>query len=354
MITETDKMLRHLGHACAFTNRPDLKFDDCSVIYLPYRVCEDCYMLFETTNDIKNYQIEIANYFRIPVDPINFGMYTYKKESVKRGDISMKLEKKNEINYNEINTRESIPLTQSDYTNTHTDSQNKYLKSKTSIFSREVKKVYHMHRILIMFTDLILNENVKLPNKDLFLRFNFLGNYYKVKLGTYYEELDYCNINFFKIFYIICEENKGFIEYVEKNRFLEVMLGYYKEDQKGEEVKKNNSLIFNSKIVIEDKDICNRKEEFVEFAKVELSLQGLKYGEKYRNTLNGLMFKQEHPHYVAKLRCLIRISNEVKDKDISDKSKDGRDVYKNIDITKINCKKHFNVIYHYKILNTFH
>jgi hypothetical protein len=342
---ETDKMLKHLGNTCAFTDRPDLKFDDCSVIYLPYRVCEDCYLLFETTNNIKNCQIEIANYFRIPVDPINFGMYYYKKQSNKRGDIKIKLEeKKNEINLNDLTTHEFNPQDESQYVNNFSDFNNEYLQTKTSVHSTRVNKVYHMHRILIMFTDLFLNENVKLPDKELFLLFNFLGNYYKVKLGSYYEELDYCNINFFKMFYIICEESKGFIDYVEKNRFMEVKLGYYKEHKTGDEQTKNFSLIFNQNIVIEDKDICNRKEDFVEFAKVELSLQGLKYGEMYRNTLNGLMFKQDHPHYVAKLRCLIRISTEGRERDFSDKSKDGKEVYKNIDVTKLNCRMHFNVI----------
>ena len=50
------------------------------MIYLSYRVCEDCYLLFETLNDIKNHQIEIANYFRNPVDKVNFGFGYYTKE----------------------------------------------------------------------------------------------------------------------------------------------------------------------------------------------------------------------------------------------------------------------------------
>ena len=34
-------------------------------------------------NDIKNYQIQIANYFRIPVDPVNFSVNYFNKASTK-------------------------------------------------------------------------------------------------------------------------------------------------------------------------------------------------------------------------------------------------------------------------------
>ena len=83
MILETDKMLKHVQFDKSKFNvidRPDLKHTDYSMIYLPYRVCEDCYLLFETLNDIKNYQIEIANLFRNPVNKVNFGFGFYTKE----------------------------------------------------------------------------------------------------------------------------------------------------------------------------------------------------------------------------------------------------------------------------------
>jgi hypothetical protein len=86
MIIETVKLLKHIGNNITFIERPDLKHTDCSMIYLPYRVCEDCYLLFETMNDIKNYQIEIANYFRNPVDAVNFGVdYFVKEKEMNRG-----------------------------------------------------------------------------------------------------------------------------------------------------------------------------------------------------------------------------------------------------------------------------
>lgn len=92
-------------------------------------------------------------------------------------------------------------------------------------------------------------------------------------------------------------------------------------------------------ISVEDSDICKNIEDFVEFASVEVSLQGLKYGEKYRNSLNGLLFKKEKPHYVGKLRCLIRISKENRDRE----DKSGKDSHKSFDITKYNLRKHFNL-----------
>ena len=41
MIFETDKMLKHLGININWINRPDLHHNDSTVVYLPYRVCED-------------------------------------------------------------------------------------------------------------------------------------------------------------------------------------------------------------------------------------------------------------------------------------------------------------------------
>jgi len=79
MILETDIMLKLVGINVNFIERPDLKHMDSSIIYLPYRVCEDCYLLFETMNEVKNNQIEIANYFKIPVDHVNFGVEIYSK-----------------------------------------------------------------------------------------------------------------------------------------------------------------------------------------------------------------------------------------------------------------------------------
>ena len=60
--------------------------------------------------------------------------------------------------------------------------------------------------------------------------------------------------------------------------------------------------------VIQDNDICEDFKNFVPFATADLSTQGLKYGTNYRNNLNGLLFKRDEPHYVGKLRCVIRKS----------------------------------------------
>jgi hypothetical protein len=338
MIIETDRMLKHIGNHITFIERPDLKHTDCSMIYLPYRVCEDCYLLFETMNDIKNYQIEIANFFRNPVDAINFGLDYYAKEEKIVQETEQKEEEESDRDdmTNSI-TEQGMMTTNMSQISTVT---NKILKTPDDYKrGEENKNNLYLYRIMIMFTDLFWNENLKLPHDELYLLFNFLGNWYKVKIRKYYEQLDYFNINFFKVFYIVCDQTSGFIEYVEKNRHMDIKLGYFETEHKKNEI---DPKIFNKDIVIEDVDICKNIEDFVEFASVELSLNGLKYGEKYRNSLNGLLFKREKPHYVGKLRCLIRISKEGKAREENSKN-DGKEVYKNFDISKYNLRKHFNV-----------
>ena len=75
-----------------------------------------------------------------------------------------------------------------------------------------------------MFTDIFLNEALTkiLAEQELFLLFNFLGNWYKLKISNFYKDLDYININFFKLFYIICDKNDGFSDYIEKNRVINI------------------------------------------------------------------------------------------------------------------------------------
>jgi len=86
-------------------------------------------------------------------------------------------------------------------------------------------------------------------------------------------------------------------------------LGHFiiNEEEEKNKVYKNMHHI----IKYEDKDICENLNNFVEFAKVELSLSGLKYGQKYRNNLNGLLFKQTKPFYVGNLNFIIRINKET-------------------------------------------
>jgi len=352
MILETDIMLKHVGINTSFIERPDLKHTDSSVIYLPYRVCEDCYLLFETMNEVKNSQIEIANYFNIPVNHLNFGVEIYSKPEtednleellfMKTSNNLNSTEKNKNINLNTNVTSNNqfggnyqssqYKTNPENYTNntnlTHSSVGNNgiidhNLIHKNSCQSKERKNF--LYRFLIMFTDILWNENITIPNEKLYIVFNIFGNWYKLKLNDHYPSIDYSNINFFKMFYVICEENYGFIDYIDKNRQMLVKIGHFIENP---EKQKDLDLakIFKRNIIIEDLDICNNIDEFVNFCSVELSLNAVRYADKYRNTLNGLLFKEDKPHYVGKLRCLIRVNKE-----------------KEIDVEKIICRQHFNV-----------
>ena len=386
MILETDNMLKHVQFEKIKFNivdRPDLKHTDYSMIYLPYRACEDCYLLFETLNDIKTYQIDIANLFRNPVNKVNFGFGFYTKEIVFEDKVELTKAQLNKIKMlnNEIDnlnkdedveddvvgiknnkTSSSNNLTQdnNDVDEENEDDTENNNNGNNNINKNELKltldsnksdnnknpkeinkqdnvdiitkrsKINNLYRILIIFNDIIWTEqDIKLPNKDLFLVYTFLGNYYKIPLtiDQFTKDLDYTLINFYKIYHIICTEPDGFIKWVEKNRYMEVKIGYFEkseEDKKKTEVKN----LLKKNIVIQDNDICEDINNFVPFATVDLSTQGLKYGTNYRNNLNGLLFKRDEPHYVGKLRCVIRISKVKKIKDI----------------TKYKLKNYFNLL----------
>ena len=392
MIIETENMLKHVEFNKIKFNvldRPDLRHTYYSMIYLPYRVCEDCYLLFETLNDIKDYQIEIANLFKIPVDTINFcfNYYTQIKEDKSKIKLTKKelknIEKKNKeiinmnINYEEelsesyddqkirskisenveINNESSLlPINDSnkiyneneEKININNNRNKNIIVNKTrnlkifrknfscqqiqnsknnnvtafndsNISSNEIKKPMNLYRILIMFNDLLWNNIEHIPKEDLFIVYSFLGNNYKIplKIESYIKDLDYTIINFQKIYHIICTEPEGFINFVEKNRYMEVKLGTFEkteEETKKKEVKK----LLRKDITIEDQDIVGPNELFIPFAGLDLSIQGLKYGTNYRNNLNGLLFKKDKPYYIGKLKCVIRIH---KVKEISDVSK---------------------------------
>ena len=387
MILETDNMLKHVQFEKIKFNivdRPDLKHTDYSMIYLPYRACEDCYLLFETLNDIKTYQIDIANLFRNPVNKVNFGFGFYTKEIVFEDKVELTKAQLNKIkmlnkeidNLNKDEddeddmvgiknnkTSSSNNLTQDNNDvdeENEDDTENNNNGNNNNINKNELKltldsnksdnnknpkeinkqdnvdritkrsKINNLYRILIIFNDIIWTEqDIKLPNKDLFLVYTFLGNYYKIPLtiDQFTKDLDYTLINFYKIYHIICTEPDGFIKWVEKNRYMEVKIGYFEkseEDKKKTEVKN----LLKKNIVIQDNDICDDINNFVPFATVDLSTQGLKYGTNYRNNLNGLLFKRDEPHYVGKLRCVIRISKVKKIKDI----------------TKYKLKNYFNLL----------
>ena len=383
MIIETENMLKHVEFNKIKFNvldRPDLRHTYYSMIYLPYRVCEDCYLLFETLNDIKDYQIEIANFFRIPVDKINFcfNYYTEIKEDKTKIKLTQKQlnnieklndeiskmnfkedeffeennneyefnsEKKAKIENNNILENEEIPEEndiiieeqEQDRINIENSKRinKKFLKKNYSAGmvrefeinknledqnkSTDNKKSLNLYQILIMFNDLIWNNVEQIPNEDLYIVYTFLGNSYKIpiKIEQYSKDLDYTIINFQKIYHIICTEPEGFINFVEKNRYMEVKLGTFEkieEEIKNKEVQK----LLRKNIVIEDQDICRENEKFKSFAGLDLSIMGLKYGTNYRNNLNGLLFKKDKPYYIGKLRCVIRIH---KVKEITDINK---------------------------------
>ena len=418
MIMETENMLKHVEFNKVKFNvldRPDLRHTYFSMIYLPYRVCEDCYLLFETLNDIKDYQIEIANFFRIPVDKINFcfNYYTQIKEDKTKVKLTNKelnnierlnseisnmnlrddefMEENNNLEYDastikkmkETNGMESEEIhiktnpiegqrKSSNLFNNNIDNLNnnntileepeqtnmnentnsniniipekipkptkksmqknlsagiiedippQKIQSENNLTkSAEIKKPLNLYQILIMFNDLIWNNIDQIPIKeDLYLIYSFLGNSYKIpiKIEQYCKDLDYTIINYHKIYHIITTEPEGFINFVEKNRYMEVKLGNFEkveEEKRNKEVKK----LLMKNIVIEDQDIFTENEKFKPFAGLDLSIMGLKYGSNYRNNLNGLLFKKDKPYYIGKLRCVIRIH---KVKEISDINK---------------------------------
>ena len=388
MIIEIEKLLKHVEFTKAkfnFFDRPDLKHTYSSMIYLPYRVCEDCYLLFETLNDIKDYQIEIANLFRIPVDKINFCFNCYEKEKDEISKVNLTEEELNNIerinkeinkispiNEDEFNSNEphinksfligndeilndnlikkekgdlnkinktkvltknksaGMIITKKNDINSNTNNKNKINNNKIC----ENKDQLYLFRILIMFNDIIWNNISELPKEDLYIVYSFLGNNYKIplKIEQYSKELDYTLINFKKIYHVICTEPDGFINFAEKNRYMEVKLGTF---EKSEEETKNKEVQkwLKKSIIIEDQDIYNENENFISYASLDLSIQGLKYGSNYRNNLNGLLFKKEKPYYIGKLRCLIRIH---KVKEINDVNKYILHNYCNLLIPPIN------------------
>ena len=421
MIMETGKMLKHVEFEKIRFNiddRPDLKHIFYSMIYLPFRVCEDCYLLYETLNDIKDSEIETANFFRIPVDRINFCFNYYKKIKEQKDKVTLtkkELEKiqniyneidnmvkasdeiddnknnvfvnnndnnknlnnneNNNINDNNIDSESNNESNDEINDNDDNDENNNAYsgsvspnKSRNNIGSNKLltfkssknlskiiidnkdsnfnpknkQNIYqnnnnlnnneipinekpkenkkpNLYRILVMFNDIIWSEKIEIPSEELYIVFTFLGKSYKfpIKIEPYTHKLDYTIINFWKIFHIICTEPEGFINFADKNRYMEVKLGFFEKTEK-ETQKKEIQELLKKNITIEDEDIYTQKENFIPYASVELSTLGLKYGTNYRNNLNGLLFKKTQPYYVGKLRCLIRI-NKVKE--ISDTSK---------------------------------
>lgn len=310
MILETDLMLKHVGIDMKFIERPDLKHTDSSVLYLPFRVCEDCYLLFETLNEIKNFQIQIGNFFRIPVNDLNFGVEIHKKKTER-------------LNVNDlVKTLDTELIKKAGLS---------FLKQSVIRKREEKPGKNYLYRFMFMINDIILSEGVPIPDEELYLIYHFFGNWYKIRLNEYHPSLDYFNVNVSKLFYLICDETYGFIEYIDKNKYIPIKIGHFVENPqklKDQETAK----IFKKKIIIEDLDICTNIDEFVEFCGVEICCSAARYADKNRNTMNGLLFKEKKPHYVGKLRCLMRISKE-----------------KEIEVDNVNCTRHLNVIINYLI-----
>ena len=101
-------------------------------------------------------------------------------------------------------------------------------------------------------------------------------------------------------------ELEGFINFVEKIRYMEVKLGNFQKTDE-ETIKKEGQKLLRKNITIEEQDIVGENEQFIPYAGRDLSKQGLKYGKNYRSNLNGLLFKKDKPYYIGKLRCIIRI-----------------------------------------------
>jgi len=75
-----------------------------------------------------------------------------------------------------------------------------------------------LYRLLFMFSDFYWNTNIELPNEDLFLVFQFLGKNYKIRLSNIHSKIRYIDVDFYKIFYIITDRQKGFFEFSEKEK----------------------------------------------------------------------------------------------------------------------------------------
>ena len=86
--------------------------------------------------------------------------------------------------------------------------------ASTNIDSNEIikrGKINNLYRILIIFNDIIWSDqDIKLPNKDLFLVYTFLGNYYKIPLNIdqFTKDLDYTLISFYKIYHRTRKEKR--------------------------------------------------------------------------------------------------------------------------------------------------
>lgn len=203
-------------------------------------------MLYESLNEIKVHQFQIANFFRNPVNEVNFGVNYHKKDKNKDNLLGLD-DKKLSLELLNADNEDYSKVAQSDLINEDLSSQSQSTSIIRKRKSREMTKIQtnkiddpsalinktrnessvkrdlkeqksSLFRLLFHFSAFHWNDQVEVPNEELYLVFNFIGKLYKVSLGKHYENLKYFDINFFKIFYIITDEKTGFIDYVDMNK----------------------------------------------------------------------------------------------------------------------------------------
>ena len=66
MITETDQHLRERGVMIQWLDRAEYRHSGHATIYQNYRVCKDCYNLYELTEELKEIQLILGEVFNVP------------------------------------------------------------------------------------------------------------------------------------------------------------------------------------------------------------------------------------------------------------------------------------------------
>ena len=189
-------------------------------------------MLYESVNEIKTYQFEIANFFRNPVNSVNFGINYHKKDKTKDNllvfdtkiDVFNLINSENEnfvqANQDLIEDAEFSRAKSKRRISQPVDAEFSRAKSKRRISQPVLETQNCLYRMLFYFSNFHYSEGIELPNEELFLLFNFIGRYYKVPIGRHFENIKYFDINFFKILYVITDDKTGFIDYVDENKVI--------------------------------------------------------------------------------------------------------------------------------------
>ncbi len=102
--------------------------------------------------------------------------------------------------------------------NNHETQVVKIKKEDISDEEKELVTGNALYRVLFFFSDLYWYDTVELPKEELFIVFDFLGKNYKIPLTNIYSNIKYIDVDFYKLFYVITDQQKGFFEFVEKNK----------------------------------------------------------------------------------------------------------------------------------------